>query len=157
MPAIACPVATCNYTTDDVDAATAVALLTLHNHDHVAAPAATNNKQRAPKLNRPRITTRFNDETWNAFTTRWAIFKRGTTLTADERVQHLFQCCEKELGNAILKGHPNAVSGSEEDLLSVVKKLAVIPVAKAPGSACTCSTEEEEEEEKEKKKSVQSS
>ena len=30
--------------------------------------------------------------------------------------------------DAILKGHPNAVSGTEASLLEVVKKLAVIPV-----------------------------
>ena len=131
MPAIQCPVATCNYSTGDVEPATAAALLILHNHDHTAAPVATNNKQRAPKLERPRITRGSSEEAWDAFTTRWIMFKRGTTLTADEKVQHLFQCCEEELGDAILKGHPTAVSGSEDDLLSVVKKLAVIPVAKS--------------------------
>ena len=43
--------------------------------------------------------------------------------------QTLFQCCEEELGDDILRSHPNATNGSEQELLNIVKKLAVTPVA----------------------------
>ena len=131
MPVIRCPIADCEYATDDVEPAIAAALLVIHNNVHVSTtPAATtNNQQRAPKIERPRISSGSSEETWNSFTTRWSMFIRGTTLTVDERVQHLFQCCDEELRDAILRGHPTAVSGTEDALRNVMKLFAVIPVA----------------------------
>ena len=115
MPVIRCPIADCEYATDDVEPAIAAALLVIHNNVYVSTtPAATtNNQQRAPKIERPRISSGSSEETWNSFTTHWSMFTRGTTLTADERVQHLFQCCDEELGDTILCGHPTAVLGTE--------------------------------------------
>ena len=132
MPVIQCPIANCLYTTDDVDAAIAAALLVIHNNVHVSAPttaATTPMRQRAPKIERPKISCGSSEETWNAFTMRWSMFKRGTELSATETVQHLFQCCDDDLGDAILKGAPTAVTGTEEALLAAIKQLAVIPVA----------------------------
>ena len=57
------------------------------------------------------------------------MFKRGTTLTADETAQQLFQCCD-ELGNAILRTDPGITQRDEATLLAVIKALAVIPVAR---------------------------
>ena len=56
MPVIRCPIADCEYATDDVEPAIAAALLVIHNNVHVSTtPAATtNNQQRAPKIERPR-------------------------------------------------------------------------------------------------------
>ena len=58
------------------------------------------------------------------------MFKRGTDLTPDETVQQLFQCCSEELGDAIIKGYPDATAGTEGNLLAVMKRLAVVPVAR---------------------------
>ena len=57
------------------------------------------------------------------------MFKTGTDLSAAEKVQHLFQCCDDDLGDSILRGTPSSVAGNEEQLLAVVKKFAVVPVA----------------------------
>ena len=57
------------------------------------------------------------------------MFKRSTVLTPEKTVQHLFQCCDEDLGDAILKGHPAAVTSTEAALLTTIKELAVIPVA----------------------------
>ena len=130
MPSIQCPMPGCGYITDDVDPACAAALLMIHNNVHTATastPAA--GKQRAPKITRPYIDKGSSEETWNAFLTRWQMFKRGTNLTAGEATQHLFQCCEEGLGNDILRSQPESVSGTEEDLITEIKKLAVTPVA----------------------------
>ena len=54
------------------------------------------------------------------------MFKWGTILTDDKEVRHLFHCCDDELGDAVLKGHPPAVLGTEDNLLVVIKQLAVI-------------------------------
>ena len=126
MPVIGCPIDGCEYVTEDVDAGVAAALLIIHNNVHVPNNGA---KQRPPKLERPTIARESSEEVWNTFQTRWQMFKRGTHLTNEDTVQQLFQCCEEELGDAILKSHPAAVSGTEEQLLTAIKQLAVIPVA----------------------------
>ena len=134
MPEIGCPIDGCTYTTGDVDAAIAAALLVIHNNAHVStsnasgAPAAT--RQKAPQIERPKISGGSSEETWNAFLQRWSMFKTGTDLSAAEKVQHLFQCCDDDdLGDSILRGAPSSVAGNEEQLLAVVKKFAVVPVA----------------------------
>ena len=131
MPVIQCPIAECTYRTEDVEVAIAAALLVIHNNVHIAAPPNVQAaiRQRAPKIERPRISAGSSEETWNTFNTRWAMFKRGTELAGAECVQHLFHCCEEDLGDAILKGHPDAVGGSEDQLLVIIKQMAVIPVA----------------------------
>ena len=131
MPSIKCPIAECPYSTEDVDAAVAAALLVIHNNVHVSAPrnAEAATRQRAPKIERPRISAGSSEETWNIFNTRWSMFKRSTGLAGAESVQHLFHCCDEDLGDAILKGHPDAVTGSEDHLLNKIKQMAVIPVA----------------------------
>ena len=131
MPIIQCPIPDCTYVTEDVEAAIAAALLMVHNNMHTATMGAAQNrgKQKAPKIERPHVTKDSSEETWNAFLARWQMFKRGTNLTLVETVQHLFQCCGDELGNDILRSHPNAVSGTEDQLMTEIKRLAVIPVA----------------------------
>ena len=57
------------------------------------------------------------------------MFKRSTGLAGAESVQHLFHCCDEDLGDTILKGHPDAVSRDEAHLLNKIKLMAVIPVA----------------------------
>ena len=126
MPIIACPVSSCEYKTEDVEANVAVALLTLHNHEHVAH---TGKKQKPPKIDRPKIGKESSEETWNMFHTKWTMFMQSTDMSTEETVQQLFNCCEEDLGNDILRGHPDCISGTLEDLLDVIKKLAVIPVA----------------------------
>ena len=75
---------------------------------------------------RPKVTSGSSEETWNSFVTRWIMIKRGTILTDDEEVRHLFHYCDDELGDAVLKGHHTAVLGTEDNLLAVIKQLAVI-------------------------------
>ena len=131
MPSISCPIAECPYRTEDVEPALAAVLLTVHNNVHLSAPqhsgAATRN--RAPKIDRPKISAGSSEETWSTFNTRWAMFKRSTGLVGAESVQQLFHCCDEDLGDAILKGHPDAVSSDEGHLLSKIKLMAVTPVA----------------------------
>lgn len=133
MPVIKCPVAGCTYETPDVDAAVIAQLLNLHKVAHpepaaVPVVAPREAKQRAPKIEPPKISEGSSEETWNSWHTRWMMFKRGTILSEDEKVQQLFQCCDQSLGDAVLQGHPDAVEGNEDVLLAVIKKLAVTPV-----------------------------
>ncbi len=130
MPVYNCPVPNCTFATEDVADAVAAVFLILHNNFHKGpTPAPVQHRKKVPQLDRPRIAGGSTEETWNTFSARWTMFKNGHELTDVEKVQHLFQCCDEELGDTIIKGHPNAASGTEQELLAIVKKLAVIPVA----------------------------
>ena len=126
MPSIPCSFTGCTYATGDVGEALAVELIKIHGRSHAEVPA----KQRAPKIEGPKISCGSSMETWNTFSTRWTMFKRGTNLTPDEVVHQLFQCCDEHLGDVILRCNPAAVEGDELTLLAVIKSLAVVPVAR---------------------------
>ena len=132
MPNVKCSFPECEYETGEVNDETVVLLLTIHAPCHATATATTNGrgKQKAPKIDRPKISCGSSEETWNTFSTRWTMFKRGTNLTPDEVVQQLFQCCDEHLGDAILRSLPAAVEGDEATLLAAIKSLAVVPVAR---------------------------
>ena len=71
MPAIRCPIEGCTYQTDDVDAAIAAALLTVHGSEHkYESPSTSIKKEKPPKLDRPHIGLDSSEETWIAFITR---------------------------------------------------------------------------------------
>ena len=134
MPVYHCPFPGCTHVTADCAETVAPALLALHGYVHSGGAAVPNNtpapvRQRAPKIERPKISRGSSEETWNSFFTRWTLFKRGTDMSPAEVVQQLFQCCDDDLGNAVLKTSPAAVEGTEEDLLAAIKQLAVVPVA----------------------------
>ena len=78
MPVFQCPIEGCAFQTDDVDTAVAAVLLTIHNNVHLSTPVASNagSHHRAPKLERPKISSGSSEETWNTFSTRWSMFKR---------------------------------------------------------------------------------
>ena len=85
-PGLACSVPTCTYTTtdtvpDDTDIASKIQLLQIHTSAaHQGGPAT-----RAPgvkaKMDPPRLQTGVDQQTWDQFMARWAIFK--TTMGVD--------------------------------------------------------------------------
>ena len=130
MPAIQCPIEGCQYETEDVEASIAAALILVHGNIHKNESfSSTCKRQKPPKLDRPHIGLDASEETWNSFITRWKMFTESSELTPQETVRQLFHCCEEDLGDKVLKGHPDAVSGDAQQLLEVIKKLAVVPVA----------------------------
>ena len=68
------------------------------------------------------------EESWNTFIAKWTMFKEGTDLSPRDVVRQLFQCCDDELGEAIIKGHSSSINSSETELMQVIKQLAVIHV-----------------------------
>ena len=127
MPSVDCPIDGCDYTATHDDATVIAALINIHCNMH----SNTNNSsslQKPPKVDRPTIELHSSEELWNAFVIRWNMFKKSTKLSNTEKVCQLFQSCDAELGNALLKSHSSVFSGeSEEALLEAIKKLAVPP------------------------------
>ena len=99
MPVFQCPIEGCAFQTDDVDTAVAAVLLTIHNNVHLSTPVSSNagSHHRAPKLERPKISSGSSEETWNTFSTRWSMFKRSTGLSNTESLEQLFHCCDEDL------------------------------------------------------------
>ena len=63
------------------------------------------------------------------FERRWAIFKEGSHIADEDASPHLFQCADGMLGDSLLKTDPDIVSKEIDEVLSAMKRLAVIPIA----------------------------
>ena len=50
-------------------------------------------------------------------------------MTESEKHCKLYQCCDKDIGDVILKGHADVVNLSERQFSSMSKQLAVIPAS----------------------------
>ena len=131
MPSIECP--RCDYVTPNPDTpeSIAIAIFNAHVTSHSSAPAAPA-APRGPKLLRPTVDIGVSLEDWNVFTRRLNAFVIGSGLDPHNYSSQLFQCAEKELGDAILKMDSEIVNGPTDILLATMKRLAVIAVA--PGA-----------------------
>ena len=130
MPKIACPFPSCGYATDDLDAVTAAAQLTIHGLTH-SNPGATmgSQKQKPPKIVRPIISRGTSEEEWLTFTKKWNLFKGATDIPNTQVTTQLWQCCDKDLENDLFKDVPDISRCNENDLFKAIKQLAVITVA----------------------------
>ena len=120
MPVVKCPLDGWLFATEDVDAAVAASLLILHNNVHLNENSKSS-KQKPPKIDRPQVGKDCNEETWNTFMQKWKMFKESTELSDAETLRQLFQCCDEDLGNDLLKGHSHALESDEEGLLRIIK------------------------------------
>ena len=73
MPVVKCPVPSCQYQTDDLDAVIVAALLNAHCITHSAPSVA-----KVDKLKRPTIGLAGTSEEWTYFKTRWENYVDGT-------------------------------------------------------------------------------
>ncbi|XP_078377784.1 uncharacterized protein LOC144660939 [Oculina patagonica] len=134
MVIIACTVPACDFKTDDVSEAIAIALLANHSLVHqrtlpILAGSSQPPVPRGPKLDRPKVNIGVSTEEWNVFTRRWEVFCTGSGIDEASAPSQLFQCTENKLGDSLLKGNPNAASSTLTDLLNAMRSLAIIPVA----------------------------
>jgi len=130
MVIISSSVPNCDFKTNDVTEALAIALLTNHSlarqrreHEHV--PEATSH---GPKLEWPKVNTGVSAEEWNAFRLCWEVFRSGSAIDTASAAAHLFQCASNELSDSLLKANPQIVESNLTDLLAEMRSLAVITV-----------------------------
>ncbi|KAK3745249.1 hypothetical protein QZH41_001847 [Actinostola sp. cb2023] len=126
MVKVECSVPHCDFKTDDVSEAIAIALLANHGLAHQSTPPAI---ARGPKLDRPKVNVGVSTEGWNVFVRRWEVFRTGSGIDNASAPAQLFQCAGIELGDNILKANPDAASDNLPQLLADKRSLAVIPVA----------------------------
>lgn len=130
MVIVSCTVPHCDYQSEDVSEALAIALLANHGLAHQnPAPPTQNPALRGPKLERPKVDIGISVEEWNIFTRRWEVFRAGSGIDEASAKSQLFQCAGSELGDSLLKANPNATTEPLPQLLAAMRSLAVIPVA----------------------------
>jgi hypothetical protein len=132
---IACPFPECDYETDEVTEAVAIALLNAHIHVHShppQAPAATASvaRMKGPRLEQPRIEAGVTTEKWNAFVRRWETFKDGSDIDNNSATLQLFYCAHEALGDIILRAEKTFASKPLTEALQIMKSFTVIPVAR---------------------------
>ena len=130
MVVLRCPINSCDFATDDVDAVGAAAILTIHGTTHSSTPAAPPAAQpRAPKLVRPTIKLNSTNEEWNAFFRRWETYRTGSNIPDDSASAQLLECTSPELGDIVLRAYPNFTTMTIGEAIPLLKSLAVVPVA----------------------------
>ena len=127
MVQLHCPIEGCPYVTINGSEVVACALLAAHTPAHNVAPAPMTS---GPKLERPKIDIGVTLEQWNMFERRWDVFVNGSGINPTISSPQLFQCASEELGNNLLKIDANVTSKPTKLLLSEMKSLAVIAVAR---------------------------
>lgn len=134
MVVISCSVPSCTFKTPDVSEELVIAILKNHDIGHQSTQPTTTGTTptqatRAPSLDRPKVDVGVTTEEWNIFVRRWNVFQTGSGITEAQAPAQLFQCAGPQLGDNILKAHPQATSGTLDLLLQTMRSLAVIPVA----------------------------
>ena len=124
---IVCEAPGCTKSITPESGAVALGLMQLHQtnvHSH-----ANTQKQKPPKVDRPRVTRGISGEEWATFERKWTMFKNATHIGCDEMTSQLLACCEGELENAIYNDSGDVAGMSEDNLLKVIKELSIIEVA----------------------------
>ena len=130
-----CPIPGCAYATGEQTEPVAIAYFNAHMYVHTQPPQASQSAstsvshRNGPKLDRPMIETGVSMEEWIMFERRWAIFKEGSHIADEDASHHLFQCADALLGDSLLKTDPDIVGKDVDEVLSAMKRLAVIPIA----------------------------
>ena len=137
MTILRCVVDGCTFATEDVDVAGAAALLNFHAINHQLTlqtppqpqqiPAVTT--RHAPKLERPKLRENATNEEWNMFSRRWSTYRTGSNITDDVATMQLLECCTDGLGDIVLRAYPSFTSKPIAEALTLLKAIAVVPVA----------------------------
>ena len=125
-----CEVESCDFeaANDDKDIMLAQYASHQRNHENGATPIRAGTS-RAAKVERPKIGMGSSEESWNTFLSRWSNYKRTAAIPVSLAAGELFECCESDLGDDVIKQNSALLEGNETPLLEAIKKLAVIPIA----------------------------
>ena len=98
---------------------------------HGPAPgvAAGPDRQKAPKLDPPKVKGGIYEDNWVTFTREWDIFKAATTIPAAAVPVYLLSCCDQDLKTDVHKEDPTIHTKTEAEVLAAIKKLTVVAVA----------------------------
>ena len=126
MVVVPCPVAGCLFQTLDQEPAVVAALLQLHATAH----STTNLRSNGPKLDRPSIEAGVAEESWNSFKRLWDAYRAGSQIPDSAATIQLLQCASRELADLVYKSDPQVTSRPVDEVLALLRVLAVVPVAR---------------------------
>ena len=97
-----CEWSDCPWVSKEASVETCLRLLEIHvaaNHPNAAQTTArpSHANVKAEKARRPEMASEMSDEDWAYFLSRWADYKRATSLQGDEVVLQLMECCCEQL------------------------------------------------------------
>ena len=128
MVILRCPIESCTFATDDLEAVGASTVLQIHGYTHnspqAPVPVATPTVHRGPKLIRPIIKLNCTNEEWNAFYRRWETYRTGSNIPDECASGQLLECTSTELGDIVLPAHPNFTRKPIEEAVALLKALA---------------------------------
>ena len=129
MVVLECPIEGCIYTTADVEAVGAAALLSVHGSVHSQA-AASPSSTKSPE--RPELSEESSDSDWSLFKFEWQRYKRATNISNESRVRdELLNCCKPALRSRLYQMVGEQLSTlSEQALLEQIQAVAVLTVHK---------------------------
>ena len=127
MPSVKCPIADCEYSTEDIaDASVVAALLNLHANSHQLTASTPPITVKAEKLKRPTVMAAGSSEEWSYFKTRWTEYKNGSKLCGTDIVIQLLECCDEGLRRDLTRmAGGSLVNKSEQEVLNAIEALAV--------------------------------
>jgi len=118
-----CPIAGCEYSTPEVEAVLAAALITAHATTHSATTLVAS---KVEQVKRPAISSAGTSEEWAYFTSRWRDYADATKVTGKNKVIQLLECCDEQLRKDLTRNAGGTLTNnSEEDVLKAIKILAV--------------------------------
>ena len=126
MPVVRCPIEGCEYTTPDVEAVIAAALITTHATSHRTPDAPTAQVARVEKVKRPSVSSAGTTEDWQYFMSRWGDYVKATRLEGQDRVIQLLECCDDQLRKDLTRNAGGTLTEVTEDqVFAAMKKLAI--------------------------------
>ena len=128
MPNIECPFAGCDSVTKNEDKDIAIASFNAHIATHTCQAKSVISSS-AESYARPKITQSMLEESWESFLVQWELYEDGTSMGEGEKVKQLIHCCEQDLLDMLLHVEPKIGSKTKNEVLGIIKQLAVVPVA----------------------------
>lgn len=131
-PPVKCPFPDCEYqTAGGVAEQIASALLNIHalvHNPQSGTSSSSTTKVKAPRMDRPLISLESTAEDWLIFVRKWDLFKKNAAIGVAEATNHLWQCCEGPLADALFKQVDDFSKVDEKTLLGIIKSLAVVHI-----------------------------
>ena len=111
-----------------------MALLNAHVATAHAAPPPqaqpVQQQRRTPRVDRPVLSDNITEETWNAFEQSWNEYVSANGVQNNEKTVQLYSCCDMPLKAKLTAMNPSVVNDPVDTVLTLLKTLTVIPVAK---------------------------
>ena len=116
----------CEWTTETDTISDYVQLLKIHVQ--ARHPQQNNGSSKAEKAKRPELSADVSDEDWSYFKSRWDHYKKATSLTGEDLVTQLLECCSESLRrdhHRTFSGANAAADITEQTVLAELKTIAV--------------------------------